>query len=110
MTNAEINEAVARKLGWTHTDYGEMRVSAHCGMYADHEWKRGKEIQCAVPEYSTSIEAAWEIVNAGHLTGVHKGFDGYWYAEKSGFAWDFPAPDGADTAPRAICEAFLKLP
>lgn len=93
-TNQEVNEAVARKLGGDPPGHPEQ------------------------PDYVGSIAAAWEIVehlrtkNIGILVesdqdeiGKNPGFS-YWceitnHPECSGYA---------NTAPLAICLAFLKLP
>lgn len=97
MTDSEMNEAVARKLG----------VWMDGALY--HE----------TPDYCNSIEAAWEIVEFvnkdyrsifidqiqryenGKMTGKY-----YWNVGFDGCE----CMSDAATAPRAICEAFLKLP
>lgn len=104
MTNQELNELVARKLGKGHIQDGWEKV-------------------CVIPNYSTSIQAAWEIVEWLGKQDV----DGYGYSVNI-FNMDTD-PDGwycsishldshmmkglpqekADTAPLAICKAFLKL-
>lgn len=67
-----------------------------------------------LPSYSTDISAAWEIVehlgNCG-ITIRKADPTTKWFV--SMFDWDKGNPNvgsEADTAPRAICEAFLKLP
>jgi hypothetical protein len=118
MTNTEINEAIARKLGWTQIQF-KMR-NGHkseqlegvrlppidtptCPMFSD------------IPNYCTNIADAWEI--------VEKSFSSFymWYDECSE-TWTVDADccrvtkesckwkAHADTAPHAICLAFLKLP
>ena len=111
MTDQELNEAVARKLGWIEKKYD-------WGI----KWARDSDVQCSddmedrAPDYCHSIEAAWEIVE--------------WMQEK------YPTEEGnglllwrngdkiicelnpnleivrgvASSAPMAICLAFLKLP
>lgn len=88
MTDSEINEAVVRKLGLG--DPHEMFV---------------------IPPYCNSIEAAWEIVEKIEWFCLQKEHDG------SGWTvWDMAGTEEAnlivtaDTAPMAICLAFLKLP
>lgn len=114
MTDTELNEAVARKLGWKNGGViGEldgMAVGFHYikpdGMGSSSIW----------PSYSTSIEAVWEIVEMLPDVAIYKWPEG-------GFAVSIPQRDAegnlsnakgvqanAATAPRAICEAFLKLP
>lgn len=105
MTPEEINEAVARKLGWSPP-----------GPPPDSPtWKKPDGSYDFVPDYSTDIKAAWEIVDK--------------YISESG--WDFSLVGGeryggiwqanflhdqilisheALTAPMAIALAFLKLP
>lgn len=90
-----INERVARKLG----------------LCEPHEKLTGhKNCDCpGEPEnYCHSIEAAWEIVlNDPRKVTIRKLYDGKFSCEM--------AVDGeiiertADTAPMAICKAFLKL-
>lgn len=83
MTDTELNEAVARKLGCS----GER-----------NSWTMN---------FSTSIEAAWEIFEKTTSWFLGKHFEGGYLCRlgtQSGF---YEAE--ADTAPRAICEAFLKL-
>lgn len=99
MTPQEINEAVARKLGWSIAGVDPAN-------YYSQRW-----IQ-SVPDYCHSIEAAWEIIaslEAGWLYELSTGFGGkhlcrFVHWEKGEFE------ESADTAPMAICLAFLKLP
>lgn len=68
MTGQEINEAVARKLGWES--------------YAGKKfWKRGEEIieDVDLPNYCHSIAAAWEIVEFVHADETNS-FHLYWHA------------------------------
>jgi hypothetical protein len=100
MTNQEINEAVARKLN---------PPPDGCAYVTGFE-----------KPYSTDIKAAWEIV--GHILKHPKRFVkiivgdydvttaiidewGKHIADTVGY-WS----ETAESAPRAICEAFLKLP
>lgn len=102
MTNEEVNIAVARKLGWTfHED--------HWDRHSD-----GRGSAHSVPEYSASIEAAWEIVDHFNNSDFQIVLNMNWnkstcsfYAHKE---YRCMSQEEADTAPRAICEAFLKLP
>lgn len=82
MTDAEINEAVARKLG---IDLGNLKPR----------------------EYCHSIEAAFEILHKFKSWTIGKHWEG-------GFVCllmdgSKPIKAEADTAPMAICLAFLKL-
>lgn len=107
MTDQELNEAIARKLGWTK--------------HQDGQWNRSHELGGEVvmfgafPDYCGSIQAAWEIVEHVQkrwIVHVMGGLNGkYWHCDMR----DHPAvnkvyvSESADTASRAICEAFLKL-
>lgn len=94
MTSEEINEAVARKLGWKE-DHGIWEYP-------------GKSFRPTPRLYSTSIEAAWEIVDKFEDCQLQKRLDGSWNCllrnNESGISIE-----RAGTAPLAICLAFLKL-
>lgn len=98
MTNPEINAAVARKLGWGYESDGG-------------KWYRDGYKECMehLPAYSTSIEAAWEILEKEPYVYLFKLGTGEWECKFS-FADDPDAYIRADIAPLAICKAFLKLP
>lgn len=88
MTNQEINEAVARKLGLVPTN--------------------GKAFQydTRIPNYTTSIAEAWEILTE-HCDEWHLDCRGTVTARlKKNYV---EAEVTADTAPLAICLAFLRL-
>jgi hypothetical protein len=120
VTTAEINEAVARKLGdWEY-------VPASDG--SDAYWRRptlrddkGRMIRPAefpfLPDYATNIADAWDIVD--HLVekqdvwevSIHMSGGG-----RQNGDWCVTITDNgeqhhydADTAPLAICKAFLAL-
>lgn len=91
MTDQEINEAVARKLG------DRIRHDEHC---------------CPIPDYCHSIAAAWEIVEhtlMKYAFEIHSTPTNY-IAHFSGPTWKQLMTAEADAAPMAICLAFLKLP
>jgi hypothetical protein len=98
MTDQEINEAVARRLGKGHI-------------------KDGWEMVCIIPDYCHSIAAAWEIVNkcGGHIW-LRSGDCMPDNNPNFGITWqcliakDRDYIGKADTAPMAICLAFLKIP
>lgn len=111
MTEAEINEAVARKLGWKFQ-----------GGTWDEPWKEivedpkfpedtyGMRSRCKEPRnYCTSIEAAWEIVEkiikGGQQMNLFIHPDGVMVSYK----YD-EIVASSKNAPMAICLAFLKLP
>lgn len=99
MTDQEINEAVARKLGYCATKHrknGCLRP-----YYVEHE-----------KDFCHSIAAAWEVVElianksekdkCGPM--VELSHDGKWHF-RIGLV-----QVKTDTAPMAICLAFLKIP
>lgn len=102
MTDQEINEAVARKLGWTFHD--DPFNGNHWDRYPD-----GHGSEKEVPDYCHSIEAAWAIVpEIPYFTICQIGdfvWRVSWLPSTAG-----PTPfEQADTAPMAICRAFLEL-
>jgi Phage ABA sandwich domain len=108
MTPAEINEAVARKLGFLvfEAPYNPD------GMLV----KDSNGIINKLPAYSTSIEAAFEIVEFVAKQSLYFQLDSWQDAEHSLWTAEFvnkegeiESDDSADTAPMAIALAFLKL-
>lgn len=97
MTPQEINEAVHLKLD-------AMKPSIHVG---ETVVLRGGALSLPIPDYCGDIKAAWEIVEAGYLDVVMRHSDGKWSSEVLG---QVNLSEKADTAPMAICLAFLKLP
>lgn len=97
MTDQELNEAVAKKLG---IDYcADVECSAETCPCEEK-----------LKDYCNSISAAWEVVEKiPHFTLYYADlFNARWkcsWLGKETVEWV-----AADTAPRAICEAFLKLP
>ncbi len=105
MTPQEINEQVARKLGWVFTTTERWRSpepNVSLTIYEPHN-------------YCTDIKAAWEVVESLHPQhGI-----GLTQHLQPPYGWSCTMwtamtqePDftvRADTAPRAICLAFLKL-
>lgn len=116
MTDEEVNIAVARKLGWTY----EQNPNALTGY-----WERGEDFFEVLPDYCHSIAAAWEVVEKMKPDSIAiEHFErGYGDTEKwrCVFSCSSPVCDcnddaeteryeaTADTAPMAICKAFLKL-
>lgn len=110
MTDQEINEKVARKLGWTINTTQD---------YKPWYWPPGSRPESngvrELPDYSGSIQAAWEIVE--HIQNqrlwISLGFDGAvkrWLFRSGPFGLQGQTTEwSADTAPMAICKAFLKL-
>lgn len=105
MTDQEINEAVARKLGRKKLDRPDYSL--------DHpySWKNERGGLMDVPDYCHSIEAAWEIVkrmnlNCHVVSIVCEVKTFYVQFVNWGEIWNGPV---ATKAPMAICLAFLKL-
>lgn len=101
MTDQEIKEAVAKKLGWKHPPHS----SKHW-----HNPKDDDELYDEIPDYCNSIEAAWEIVQFlgnGKWLIFNPANTNTWVAAIT----DLPNSSDAEakTAPMAICLAFLKL-
>ncbi len=111
----ELNEAVARKLGW------EVRLPSRCESDEPehaHINHLDRGLWC-LPDYSTSIEAAFEIVEKWKIDGFYldlacnlKGIKD-WKCTVCDVKITYPEREfvssEADTAPLAICLAFLKL-
>lgn len=112
MNDQEKNEAIAKRLGWERPT----KCTADCG--CDNP-----------PDYLNDIRAAWEVVEKCPMALIPFS-NGHWYATtqrmpaEESECFEIWAPTNCatkgdclcekcvveDTAPRAICEAFLKLP
>src|ERR1041384_5005958 len=107
MIDQEINEQVARKLGWTEN---APEVGRAC-------WHNPQGFDCyTVPDYCQSIKAAWEIWEKLRDMGYDLQLFSSWDRRnivcfnltfKGDISKNYQAE--ADTAPMAICRAFLKL-
>lgn len=103
----ELNELVAKKLGWiSDSPHGWIRPKPH---------KEGFLIgQIALPNYVGSIVDAWELVSVTMKKGAHWNIGDNdteeWYVEVEEVGTGIKHIEVADTAPEAICRAFLKLP
>lgn len=78
------------------------------GIHPSRQCKIHQEAHDHVPHYSTDISAAWELLDKTTSWLIGKHFEG-------GYFCRLVLEDGvyeveADTAPLAICLAFLKLP
>lgn len=112
MTDSELNEAVAIKLGWEKTG------STMAATIPYEVWRRGKAETGGLRLYSSDISAAWEVVE--FLRQKKRSTKGRFFdygitiqtrANSRKFRVYVLGKVGiADTAPRAICQAFLKLP
>jgi len=100
MTEAEINERVARKLGWEFVPE-EKGARWRLKYKSEYIWAFD------VPDYCHSIAAAWPILtdycDEWHLDCRRDVSACLQKNYVTGAA-------EADTAPLAICQAFLKLP
>ena len=107
MTDQEINEACARKLG----------IKAKFIFNKRHEWVYFKDGNYhKLKDYCHSIEMAWEVVEFvktkywfqldNHQDREHDLWTAEFYDVDDG---QIESDDSANTAPMAICKAFLKL-
>lgn len=97
-TDAELNESVARKLGWTEVPGSDGRA-----------WLKNNDPVDAhvLPDYCHSIAAAWEIVNY-----CQNNSDNFYLDWEDKPLWTCQlgiAEEQAATAPMAICLAFLEM-
>lgn len=98
MTDKEINEAVAKRLGWTLVKSDPTR-----GALGKYKTLAGVALS-DVPDYCHSIEAAWDIL----LT--HPGDFGLIRENDKWISWFRCCEDVDAHSPQmAICLAFLKI-
>lgn len=99
MTEQEINEVVARKLGWREQNADRF------------PWMNSQGMELPIPEFCTSISAAWEIVDKIKQTELFAlcWHDGFWHCEINCCDGEREIDEESETAPMAICLAFLKL-
>lgn len=107
MTPAKINELVARKLGWK---IGRFKKDGkeHYAIKDPESQSLMLDSWSQLPPYSTDIGAAWEIVNwceANDIAVIVDNATGW----RCNLCDDGDNAAEADTAPMAICLAFLKL-
>lgn len=112
MTPQEINEAVAKKLGWHEKELDlsspwNPTAGKHKVLFNPETGNGGM-----IPNYSTDISAAWEVVELTIAKGWHWSIGDNdqetWFVEVEGNG-GMKNVEVADTAPMAICLAFLKL-
>lgn len=112
LSDQELNEAVAKKLGYTLQEVEGSEIKLWCKYSDPNGWP--------VPRnYCHSIQAAWEIVEYLRPKGIEICIScdsaltpsPRWYCQfgPNGLGQPGLIDHEADTAPRAICEAFLKL-
>lgn len=110
-----INEQVALRLGWQKIPPGPSTETGYWVREAlrDDQGRviRPKEFPF-VADYARSIAAAWEIVEhkRDRFTIRYSAGRGCWICGWSTYGDDLEPEVEADTAPLAICKAFLKLP
>jgi hypothetical protein len=124
-----INEAVARKLGysqcssgeppyphWHNKEHSEKFTSKEwidmCVCHSDLKYFNASDLCRQLPNFCEDIEAAWEIVGILRQQGFQVSiFMMQRYARCEIGPHEKPLySESADTAPMAICLAFLKLP
>lgn len=105
MTDIEINEQVARKLGWT-----DLFLSDNIGrMEMAGKRKPTDEMNSTVPDYVHDIKAAWELTEKIPHCTLYRGGDWWKCSWLQTDGSNITAWITADTALMAICLAFLKL-
>ncbi len=117
MIPPEINIAVARKLGWI--DVGQEPGQSWISGISPELQSQRSMMHIEIPDYCGSIAAAWEILDKLAKENERKGcgpilsveHDGRWHCRLGPMALTLDDPNvaQADTAPMAICLAFLKL-
>lgn len=108
-TDQEINESVARGLGWVPPLGKAWKPKVGEGQpFESIYWSRnGKFATERLPDYCHEIKAAWEIVeHCNMVTYIQRPSVGgkEWHVDIGNCGWS-----EAGTAPMAICLAFLKL-
>lgn len=108
MTNQEVNEAVARKLGWVQCC--NPKTMEHGKIVDCFGWsKGGSHFHEPYPNYTGSIQAAWEIVESLNTDSIQICKDGKGVYSCAITGNNSVIAEYADTAQMAICLAFLKL-
>lgn len=100
----ELDALVAEKvMGWTMLASCPMHISG-CSTAGIAP---GQQYSSHVPDYSTSIEAAWQVVgkitalDSTHIFVLRRFYDG-WHCAFGAISYE------ADTAPLAMCRAALQ--
>lgn len=106
-TPEELNEAVARKLGWVKDTSSDFLP-----WWFRSEWLPEAQKIRDIPDYCYSIEAAWEIFDWAQKQKISYNVS---FLGNDTFLAQFVRDSRdhwsqiSDTAPMAICMAFLKL-
>lgn len=108
MTDKNLNEQVARRLGWKDPSQprcgGPREGHAHGDFYACYE-------KC--PDYCNSIGAAWEIVKFLRNKSMMVSMNLLEHCDLKITQYDLSnvlADAWENSTPRALCLAFLRLP
>lgn len=104
MTNQEINEAVAKRLGW------KFKTDDVSG----NHWHKDGYCYDEIPDYCSDIAAAWKIpehlkATKYHCVQLNANVFNQQYGFWIGTIYKQEVFGESDTAPMAICKAFLKL-
>lgn len=107
MNDQEINSLVARKLGWKDIKESQSSDSRFYGKKFGQRKEGLLDRFDFIPEYATDIKAAWEMLeqHIGDWNLIRQ--NGMFRCEL--FVPSYQQDGIADTAPMAICLAFLKL-
>lgn len=115
MTDQEINEAVARKLGWYFCQSPAASSNQFHNPGQAYWVNREGSYYMSLPDFCRSISAAWHIVewalSANYDVDIfsspkYRGDEESFTCNIANATWQAEA----STAPMAICLAFLKLP
>jgi hypothetical protein len=108
MTDQEINEAVAKKLGWTYQKSGVLFGRGHREITENWYRPDGVVNIQGIPDYCHDIALSMkEVVEKFDAMALVKLSSGGWACNPTPPSFDYLVR--ADTAPMAICLAFLKL-
>lgn len=101
LSNKEINEAVARKLGWEAPCKGHIL-----------SWYREGDDRIDIPNYCTDITAAWEIVENIKDRDIRFSIEIIAGQARCDIVTmdEISIVGRAETPEMAICLAFFKLP
>ena len=102
-TIAEINDEIAQIRGWRKM-FGKMD-SASQWPHKYYVYRDGRKTTC-LPNWTTDIAEAWEL--ASEMPGVHvRHVYDTAYGDKWHCSYQLPEWFAGDTAPIAICRAWL---
>lgn len=100
LTPEEINERVAKRLGWKECQCAPEHRETHKS-YMPSKHTR--------PDYSRSIEAVWEVISLPGYFWTISNMTHMWFARYTQEGGKVLSASYADTAPMAICRAFLRI-